>query len=58
MLNVAVEYNEVIDDITVNKFLKVWQYRLYDESWDIIRDMLHVLKVISLVYHRQSPILC
>ena len=58
MLNVAVEYNEVIDNITVNKFLKLWQYKLYDESWDIIRDLLHVLKVISLVYHRHILILC
>ena len=58
MLNVAVEYNEVIDNITVNKFLELWQYKLYDESWDIIRDLLHVLKVISLVYHRHILILC
>ena len=56
MLNVAVEYHEVIDDITVNKSLKLWQYELYDESWNIIRDLLHVLKVISLIYHRH--ILC
>ena len=52
ILNVAVEYHEVIDDVTVNKSIKLWQYKLYDESWDIIRDPLHVLKVISLVYHR------
>ena len=45
MLNVAVEYHEVIDDITANKSLKLWQYKLDDESWDIIRDLLHVLKV-------------
>ena len=45
MLNVAVEYCEVIDDITTNKSLKLWQYELDDESWDIIRDLLHILKV-------------
>ena len=45
MLNVAVEYREVIDDITANKSLKLWQYELDDESWDIIRDLLRILKV-------------
>ena len=45
MLNVAVEYREVIDDITANKSLKLQQYELDDESWDIIRDLLRVLKV-------------
>ena len=45
MLNVAVEYCEVIDNITANKSLKLWQYELDDEGWDIIRDLLHVLKV-------------
>ena len=45
MLNVAVEYCEVIDDITANKSLKLQQYELDDESWDIIRDLLRILKV-------------
>ena len=45
MLNVAVEYCEVIDDITANKSLKLQQYELDDEGWDIIRDLCHVLKV-------------
>ena len=45
MLNVAVEYHKVIDDITANKSLKLQQYELDDEGWDIIRDLLCVLKV-------------
>jgi len=45
MLNVAVEYREVIDDITANKSLKLQQYKLDDKGWDIIKDLLHVLKV-------------
>jgi hypothetical protein len=45
MLNVAVEYREVIDDITANKSLKLRQYKLDDEGWDIIKDLLRVLKV-------------
>jgi hypothetical protein len=45
MLNVAAEYREVIDDITANKSLKLRQYELDDEGWDIIKDLLRVLKV-------------
>ena len=44
MLNVALEYRKVIDEIMANKALKMWQYELDDEGWDIIKD-LHVLKV-------------
>ena len=45
MLNVAMEYHKVIDDITANKSLKLWQYELDDEGWDIIKDLLCVSKV-------------
>ena len=45
MLNVAVEYRKVIDEITANKALKMRQYELDDEGWDIIKDLLRVLKV-------------
>ena len=45
MLNVAMEYRKVIDDITANKSLKLRQYELDDEGWDIIGDLLRVLKV-------------
>ena len=44
MLNVALEYRKVIDEIMANKALKMRQYELDDEGWDIIKD-LHVLKV-------------
>ena len=39
------EYRKVIDDITANKALKMRQYELDDEGWDIIKDLLRVLKV-------------
>ena len=45
MLNVAMEYRKVINDITANKSLKLQQYELNDEGWDIIRDLLCVLKI-------------
>ena len=45
MLNVAMEYHKVIDDITTNKSLKLWQYELDDEGWEIITALLRVLKV-------------
>lgn len=45
MLKVAIEYRTVIDDITANKSLKMRQYELDDEGWDIIKDLLRVLKV-------------
>ena len=46
MLNVALAYHKVVDEITGNKSLKMWQYELDDEGWDIIiKDLLRVLKV-------------
>jgi hypothetical protein len=45
MLNIAMEYRKVINDITTNKSLKLWQYELNDKGWDIIEDLLYVLKV-------------
>jgi hypothetical protein len=45
MLNVAMEYREVVDDITANKSLKLRQYELDDEGWDVVKDLLRVLKV-------------
>ena len=45
MLNVAMEYRKVIDDITANKSLKLRQYELDEDGWEVIGDLLHVLKV-------------
>jgi hypothetical protein len=45
MLNAAMEYRKVVNDITANKSLKLRQYELDDEGWEIIGDLLHVLKV-------------
>jgi hypothetical protein len=48
MLKVAIEYREVIDDITANKSLKLRKYELDDNDWDILNDLLHVLKVSNV----------
>jgi hypothetical protein len=45
MLNVAMEYRKVIDDITANKSLKLRQYELDEDGWEVIGDLLRVLKV-------------
>ena len=45
MLNIVLEYCKVIDEIMANKALKMQQYELDDEGWDMIKDLLRVLKV-------------
>jgi hypothetical protein len=52
MLNVAIEYRKAINDITANKSLKLRQYELDNEGWEIIGDLLRVLKVISFIYRK------
>jgi len=54
MLKVALQYREVVDNITANKSLKLRKYELDDDGWDILKDLLRVLKVrinlINLIY--------
>jgi hypothetical protein len=45
MLQVAMKYCPAIDDITANKALKLHQYKLDDEDWMIVANLLCVLKV-------------
>jgi hypothetical protein len=45
MLKFALEYHSIIDSVTGNKSLKLCQYELDDGDWDVIKDLLHVLKV-------------
>ena len=51
MLNIVLEYCKVIDEIMANKALKMQQYELDDEGWDIIKDLLCVLKVRYSLSH-------
>lgn len=45
MLKVAIAYRAAIDDITADKSVKLRKYELDEEDWDIVRDLLRVLKV-------------
>jgi uncharacterized membrane protein len=45
MLMVAFDYRIVIDNVTGNKTLKLRQYELDDGDWEVVKDLLRVLKV-------------
>jgi hypothetical protein len=45
MLTVAFDYCTVINDITANKSLKLRCYELDDQDWEVVVDLLRVLKV-------------
>ena len=45
MLDFAVEHAEALDTITADRELKMRQYELSDEDWDIARQLRDVLKV-------------
>ena len=44
MLKIALEYCEAVD-ITANKSVKLHKYELDDEDWEIVKNLLQVLKV-------------
>ena len=52
MLKMALEYRFAIDDITANKPLKLRKYELDDDDWEIISDLMRVLKVSLYLVHR------
>ena len=45
MLRVASKYRAAIDDITADKSVKLRKYELDEEDWDVVKDLLCVLKV-------------
>jgi hypothetical protein len=51
MLMVAFNYCTIIDNMTGNKMLKLCQYELDDEDWEVVKDLLQVLKVSMLLCH-------
>jgi hypothetical protein len=51
MLTAAFEYHIVIDNVTGNKALKLHQYKLDNGEWEVIKDLLQVLKVSMLLHH-------
>ncbi|KAI0279785.1 hypothetical protein BC826DRAFT_869450, partial [Russula brevipes] len=50
----AIEYREVIDDITANKSLKLQKYELDDDDWDILKDLVHMYKEATVFFSRDD----
>jgi hypothetical protein len=48
MLKMALQYHLAVNNITVNKAFKLWKYELDDDDWEIISDLVCVLKVCSV----------
>ena len=51
MLKMALEYHIAIDDITANKTLKLRKYKLDNDDWEILSDLIQVLKVSLYFVH-------
>ena len=49
MLEFAVEYREALDSITRNQKMKLRQYELNEEDWEIATKLRDVLKVKPFV---------
>ena len=47
MLSFALEYRAVIDAMTADKNLKFRAFKLEDEEWLIVKDLVNVLRVIT-----------
>lgn len=50
MLKMAFDYRLAIDNITGNKNLKLRKYELDDDDWEIISDLIRVLKVSACLF--------
>jgi hypothetical protein len=50
MLEFAVWYRKAIDTITAKKELKLRQYELDDDDWQIIQDLVAVLEVYFSIF--------
>lgn len=48
MLEFAIEYREALDSITGNQKMKLRQYELAEEDWEIATKLRDVLKVSQL----------
>jgi hypothetical protein len=54
MLKMAVKFRAAIDHITADKTLKMRKYELDEEDWQIISDLLRVLKVCLIHFDTKS----
>ena len=50
MLSFALKYCTVIDAMTADKSLKLWQFELEMEEWGIAKDLVTVLLVSIYIY--------
>ena len=50
MLEFAVEYREAIDSITANQKMKLRQYELAEEDWEIATKLRDILKVCHFYF--------
>ena len=50
MLMVAKRYQAVIDEITAKKEYKMRHYELTDEEWQILDDLIYVLRVSTTLF--------
>ena len=50
MLKRAFDYHLAIDNVTGNKNLKLRKYELDDDDWEIISDLIQVLKVSACLF--------
>jgi len=57
MLSVTLKYQAVIDTITADKALKLWEFKLQDEEWLIVKDLIAILKVTTDIYHLLMPLM-
>ncbi|KAH9954163.1 hypothetical protein BC827DRAFT_1093543, partial [Russula dissimulans] len=54
MVKMALKYCAAVDDITANKGLKLHKYELDDDDWDIVLDLLHLLKDVTLFFSQDT----
>ncbi|KAI9452712.1 hypothetical protein F5148DRAFT_985885 [Russula earlei] len=54
MFMVTFEYCTIIDNVTGNKMLKLHQYELDDRDWDTVKDLLWVLKNVTLFFSQDD----
>ncbi|KAE9385873.1 hypothetical protein BT96DRAFT_840165 [Gymnopus androsaceus JB14] len=47
MLVVARKYSKVVDSITADKALKLRKYKLSEDQWAIVDDLIHVLEIFK-----------
>jgi hypothetical protein len=51
MMCFTLTYWKAVDQITADKVLKLRRYEIDNDDWVIVKDLVHVLEVISLVVH-------